>query len=193
MRTVYKNCDSIQKLKKISDLSYIHKNQWNKFCFTHDVAYADSKDFVNRTVSDKVLRDWAYEISLNLKTDGYQRGLASIVYRFLDKETESAVGADVNEIHKKYTNQWLKKFKRRRVYARFKDNILVADSVEMGSLSLLFWGGLIFSPNMPALNCWQMKKSKTFLNGFITILYDSKNKRNKFWDDQGKELYYMLM
>ena len=38
-----------------------------------------------------------------------------------------------------------------------------------------------------------MKKSKTFLNGFITILYQCKNKRNKFWDDQGKELYYMLM
>ena len=87
------------------------------------------------------MRDWAYEISLNLKTDGYQRGLASIAYRFLDKETGSAVGADVNEIYKKYTNQWLKKFKRRRVYARFKDNILVADSVEMGSLSLLFFGG----------------------------------------------------
>ena len=36
---------------------------------------------------------------------------------------------------KNYTNQWLKKFKRRTVYAEFKDNIWAVDLAEMGSLS----------------------------------------------------------
>ena len=42
----------------------------------------DHKDLINRTKSDKVLRDKAYNIASNPKCDGYQRGLASMVYNF---------------------------------------------------------------------------------------------------------------
>ena len=53
--------------------------------------YADCKDLAERTVSDKVLKDRAYEIRLNTKYDGYQRGLASIIYKFFGKEIGSGV------------------------------------------------------------------------------------------------------
>ena len=54
--------------------------------------YGDFKDLARRTVSDKVLRDKAFNIAKNTKYDGYQRGLASIVYKFFDKKsTGSAI------------------------------------------------------------------------------------------------------
>ena len=44
-----------------------------------DSASADHKDLINRTKSDKVLRDKAYDIAGNSEYGGYQRGLASMV------------------------------------------------------------------------------------------------------------------
>ena len=58
---------------------------FDKACFQHDSAYADNKDLINRTQADKVLRDKAYNITTNPKYDGYQRGLASMVHKFLLK------------------------------------------------------------------------------------------------------------
>ena len=49
--------------------------------------YGDFKDLDRRTVSDKILRDKAFNIAKNPKYDGYQRGLASTVYKFFDKKT----------------------------------------------------------------------------------------------------------
>ena len=46
------------------------------------MAYGKSKDLVKRTQSDKVLRDKAFKITSDPKYDGYQRGLASMVYKF---------------------------------------------------------------------------------------------------------------
>ena len=51
------------------------------------MAYGDFKDLSRRTTSDKVLRDKAFNIAKNPKYDGYQRRLASIVYKFLDKKS----------------------------------------------------------------------------------------------------------
>ena len=49
-------------------------------------------EILNRiTASDKILRDKAFNIDKNLKCDGYQRGLATIVYKFFDKKT-SGIG-----------------------------------------------------------------------------------------------------
>ena len=50
------------------------------------MAYGDFKDLARRTASDKVLRDKAFNIAKNPKYDGYQRGLASMVYKFFDKK-----------------------------------------------------------------------------------------------------------
>ena len=49
------------------------------------MAYGDYKDLKRRTASDKVLREKA-NIAKNSKNDGYQRGLASLVYKFFDKK-----------------------------------------------------------------------------------------------------------
>ena len=56
------------------------------------MAYGDFKDLKKRTGSVKVLRDKAFNIAKNPKYDGYQRGLASVVYKFFDiKLTGSGV------------------------------------------------------------------------------------------------------
>ena len=44
--------------------------------------YFYSKDLAKRTILNKILKDRAYEIAMNPKYDGYQRGLASTVYTF---------------------------------------------------------------------------------------------------------------
>ena len=61
------------------------------------MAYGDFKDLATRTASDKVSRDKAFNIAKNPNYDGYQRGLASMVYKFFDKKSK---GSDVanNEI-----------------------------------------------------------------------------------------------
>ena len=68
---------------------FMYKNELDKGCFQHDMAYGKSKDLVKRTQSDKVLKDKAFKIASDPKYDGYQRGLASIVYKFLDKKSAS--------------------------------------------------------------------------------------------------------
>ena len=48
----------IQKFKDTGDTNYIYIyiNELDKACFTHDVAYSDSKDLTKRTVADKILK-----------------------------------------------------------------------------------------------------------------------------------------
>ena len=77
--------ERIKKFEQTGDTCYIHRNDLDKACFQHDSAYADNKDLINRAKADKVLKDKAYNIASNPKYDGYQRGLASIVYKFFDK------------------------------------------------------------------------------------------------------------
>ena len=88
-----KNKERIQKFKETGDTSYIYKNELDKACFQHDMAYGDFKDLKRRTFSDKVLRDKAFNIAKNPKYDGYQRGLASMVYKSFDK---NSAGGGVN-------------------------------------------------------------------------------------------------
>ena len=77
-----KNKERIQKFKETGDTNYIYKNELNKACFQHDMAYGDFKDLTKRTIADKVPRNKAFKIASDQKYDGYQRGLASMVYRF---------------------------------------------------------------------------------------------------------------
>ena len=65
---------------------FIYRNELDKACFQHDLAYGKSKDWAKRAQSDKVLRDKAFRIASGQKYDGYQRGLASMVYKFFDKK-----------------------------------------------------------------------------------------------------------
>ena len=74
-----KHKQRIQKFKETGDTGYIYKNELDKACFTHDVAYSDSKDLTKRTAADKILRNRAFNIAKYPKYDRYQRGLASMV------------------------------------------------------------------------------------------------------------------
>ena len=88
-----KNRERIQKFKETGDTSYICKNEFDKACFEHDMAYGDFKDLKRGTYSDKVLGDRAFNIAKNPKYGWYQRGLASMVYKFFDKKF---MGSGVN-------------------------------------------------------------------------------------------------
>ena len=86
-----KNKEIIQKFIETGDTSYIYKNELDKACFQHDMAYGNFKDLARRTASDKVLRDKAFNIAKNPKYNGYQIGLASMIYNFFDKKSSGSV------------------------------------------------------------------------------------------------------
>ena len=121
-----KNKQSIQKFMQTGDTNFIYRNELDKACLQHDMAYGDFKDLKRRTQSDKVLKDKAFAVTSNTKYDGYQKGLASIVYKLFDKKSKKAGIKNVikknqqlaNELHKP-----IRKFKKRKVYSSFKDNI----------------------------------------------------------------------
>ena len=137
-RPFTKHEQRIQKFKETGDTNYIYKNELYKACFTHDAAYSDSKDLSKRIVADKILKDRAFNIAKDRKYDGYQRGLASMVYKFFDKKSEGN-GVKLipenkqlaNELHKPI----IRKFEKRRVYSTFKDNIWGVDLADMQLLS----------------------------------------------------------
>ena len=119
--------ERIKEFKRTGDAHHIYRNELAKACFQHDSAYADHKELINRTKAGKVLRYKSYNIASNPKYDGYQRGLASMVYKFFDKKS---VGSGINK--KKSSSSILaderhqpiiKKFEKRKVYSQFKDNI----------------------------------------------------------------------
>ena len=80
-----KNKERIQRFKKTGDTSYIYKNKLDKACFQDHMACGDFKD-----LADKVLRDKAFKIASDQKYDGYQRGLASMVYKFFDEKSQGS-------------------------------------------------------------------------------------------------------
>ena len=135
-------------------------NELDKACFIHDAAYSDSKDLTKRTIADKILKNKAFDIAKDPKYDGYQRGLASMVYKFFDSKV-SGSGAKLipeneqlaNELHKPI----IRKFKKRKVYSTFKDNIWGVDLADMQLLSNtikeldFYYVLLIFLVNMPGL------------------------------------------
>ena len=85
-----KSKERIQKFKQPGDSRYIYRNELDKARFQHDMAYGDFKDLKKRTAADKVLRDKAFNIAKYPKYDGYQKGLASMVYKFFDKKTKGS-------------------------------------------------------------------------------------------------------
>ena len=91
-----KNKKRIQKFKETGDTRYIQRKQLDKACFQHDLAYGDFKYLARRTASDKLLKDKAFNFAKNPKYDGYQRGLASMIYNFFNKKSKG--GSVNNEI-----------------------------------------------------------------------------------------------
>ena len=90
------------------------------------MAYGDFKDIARRTISDKALRDEAFDIAKNPKYDGYQRGFASMAYKFFEKKSTDGgvnIPLEFNEqLAKELHKPIIRKFKKRKVYSGFKDN-----------------------------------------------------------------------
>ena len=182
--------ERIKKFKQTGDTRYINRNELDKACFQHDSAYADHKDLINRTKSDKDLRDKVYNIASNPEYDGYQRGLASMVYKFFDK---NSMGSDVkklkdsssilaDELHKPV----IKKFNKRKVYSQFKDNIWGVDLADMQSLSKKNKGikSLLCAIDLYSKYVFVVplkdKKGTSIVNGFNKIIKQSKRNQIKY-------------
>ena len=210
-RFVYSACgpftrhkERMKEFKRTGDTRYIYRNELDKACFQHDSAYVDPKDLINRTKSDKVLRNKAYDIVSNPEYDGYQRGLASMVYKFFDKKSigsgtakpssleriaSSSILAD--ELHKPI----IRKFNKRKVYSQFKDNIWGVDLADMPSLrrknkSIKY---LLCAIDLYSKYAFVIplkdKKVISIVNAFNKIIKQSNRKPNKIWVDQGGEFY----
>ena len=101
-----KNKERIEKTMQTGNTDFIYRNEFDKACFQHDMAYGKSKDLIKRTQSDKVLKDKAFKIVNNPNYDGYQRGLPSVVYKFFDEKSKGSGIINepnyqlANELHK---------------------------------------------------------------------------------------------
>ena len=142
------------------------------------MAYSKSKDLGKRTQSDKVLRDKAFKIASDPKYDGYQRGLASMVYKFFNKKSSGSGIANVpnyqlaNELHKPI----IRKFKKRKIYSFYRDNIWGVDLADMQSLSKYYKGNkyLLCAIDMFNKYAWVVplkdKKRVSIVNVFQKII-----------------------
>ena len=207
--------ERIKKFKQIGDTRYIYRNELDKACFQHNSVDADHKDLINRTKSDKVLRDKAYDIASNREYDGYRRGLASMVYKFFDKKATAdpsakhVMGSGIkkdttkssslkhsslilaDELHKPV----IKQFNKRKIYSQFKDNIW---GVGLAGTKLLSKQNKDIKYLLCVIDlfskyafCLTLKDKKGFsvTNGFNKIIKQSGRKPNKIWVDQGSEFY----
>ena len=197
--------ERIKEFKRTGDTRYIYRNELDKACFQHDSAYADHNDLINRTEADKVLKDKAYDIASNPEYDGYQRGLASMVYKFFYKKATAEPSAKhvmgsgiasssilADELHKPV----IKKFYKRKVYSQFKDNIWgVVDLADTQSLSRKNKGikYLLCAIDLYSKYAFVIslkdKKGISIVNAFDKIIKQSNRKPNKIWVDQGSEFY----
>ena len=195
----------IQKFKETGDTNCIYKNELDKACFAHDAAYSDSKNLTKRTIADKILRDKAFNIAKDTKYDGYQRGLASMVYKFFDSKVEGSGAKNVNntkltpqnrqlpeELHKPI----IKKFEKRKVYAAFKDNIWGADLADMQLLSKYNKGIRfllcvidIFSKYACVVPLKDKKGASIVIASQNILKQSNRQKPNKIWVDKGSEFY----
>ena len=159
------------------------------------MTYGDFKDLKRRTASDKSLGDKAFNIAKYPKYDGYQRGLASMVYKFFDKKSGGSgiVNNKENiqlaeELHKPI----IRKFEKRKVYSSFRDNIWGVDLADMQLLSKFNKGFrfLLCVIDIFSKYAWvaplKDKKGISIVNAFQKKLKESDRRPNKIWVDKGR-------
>ena len=159
---------------------------------------------MKRNVADKILKNRAFSIAKDPKYDGYQRGLASMVYNFFDKKSKGSGVKQVNtklipqneqladELHKPI----FRKFEKRKVYSAFKDNIWAADLADMQLLSRYNKGirFLLCVIDIFSKYVWIVplkdKKGISIVKAFQIILKQSNSRKpNKIWVDKRPEFY----
>ena len=132
-----RNKERIEKFMQTGNTDFIYRNELDKACFQRDMAYGKSNDLAKRIQSGKVLRDKTFKIASDLKYHGYQRGLASMIYKVFDKKSSgSGVDAGPNyQLAIELYRHIVGKFKRQKVYSSFRDDIWGVDLADMQSLS----------------------------------------------------------
>ena len=120
-----------------------------------------------------------------------------MVYKFFDKKSKGSGIINepnyqlANELHKPI----IRKFKERKVYSSFRDNIWGFDLADMQSLSK-------YNKRMKYLLCvidlfrkyaWVVpiknRKGTSIVDAFEKILSNSNRRPNKKWIDQGSQFY----
>ena len=124
---ITKNKERIKKFMQTRNTDFTYKTELDKAYFQHDMAYGKSKDLIKKTQSDKVLKTNAFKIANNPNYNGYQRRLASMIYNFFDKKYKGS--GIINELNYELANELhkpiIKKFKKRKVYSSFRDNMII--------------------------------------------------------------------
>ena len=173
-----KHTQRINQFMKDGRLSHLYKDQLDKACFQHDAAYNKYKDLKNRTQSDVVLKNKAYKIAVDPKYNGYERALASMVWKFFNERSKKIIGSGIenkqlaNELHKPI----IRKFKRRKVCSSHKDNIWGVDLADMPLISKFNKGikYLLCVIDLFSRYAWvigqKIKKKIVLLKGFQSIL-----------------------
>ena len=149
------------------------------------------------------MHEKGFNIPENLKDDGYQRGLASMVYKFFDEKTAGGAVRNENISNKELAEELLKpiirKLKNRKIRSSFTDNIWGADLVNMQLLSKFDKGFrfLLYVINVFSKHVWVIpfkdKKRTTITNAFQKILDKSNRKSDKMWVDEDSEFYNRSM
>ena len=153
------------------------------------MAYGKSKGLAKRIQSDKYLRD-------DPKYNGYQRGLASMIYKFFENKSSGSGIANepnyllANELHKPI----IRKFQKRKIYSSFRDNIWGVNLADMQSLSKYNKGikYLLCAIDLFSKYAWVVplkdKKGTSIVNAFLKIILKGR-KPIKIWVDQSSEFY----
>ena len=102
-RVFTKNNKRMQK--QIQDIckwkfTIIYQKELDKACCQHDIACGGFKDLTRKKASDKILCDKAFNIAKSPKYDGYQRGLALMVYTFFDEKNSGRTVKNENVSNK---------------------------------------------------------------------------------------------
>ena len=204
----YSACGPFTRHQKRNDmfmtdgrLSHVLKNRLGAACFQHDSAYAEYKGRANKRQSDIVLKNKALKIATDPRVNGYQRRLASMVYKFFNERIK---GSRINNKENLLVNSQLaeelhkpiiKNFKRRKVYSSFKDNIWGVDLADMQLISKYNKGirYLLCAIDLFSTYAWVIplknRKGESIVEEFKKILDDSNRKPNKIWIDHGTEFY----
>jgi len=178
----------IQKYIETGDTSHIYKNDLDKACFYHDSAYNKYKDVPNRHIADKKLMDEAFIIANDQSKDGYERALASLVYKFFEKKIQMGQGLVedrailAEELHRTIRHN----FPRRRVEVFKPNEILACDLIDMNQhrddgYRYILTAQDIFTKYSFAIPL-KSKKTEELIEAFKTIF--KSHKPEKIWVDQ---------
>ena len=159
------------------------------------MSYGYFRDLNRRTAAEKLLRDKTFNIVKNPKCGGYQRGLASVVYKFFYQKT-SGSGIKNENISKKQLAEELhkrviRKSNKRKVHSPFRDNTWSADQL-ISKLNRGFKFSLcVIDINSKYIWIIPLKDKKiiTITNDFQKSLDELQPKPNKIWGGKGSEFY----